>query len=82
MRIAHYYAALGAWYESERERQRWTAELVRMQTTDLLNIQLKKTDRIKPGKLWTFPWDDDEQDDPMTDEKIREMHLEIMKKFK
>ena len=32
--------------------------LVRLQTVELLNIQIDRKSRIKsPDKLWQFPWD-------------------------
>jgi hypothetical protein len=54
-----------------------------MQTTDLLNIQIKKSQRLKPGELWKFPWDGDGVADkkPMTDDEIRKHNEEIMKRF-
>lgn len=83
MRIGHFYAALDAWAEHEKNKQRFTAELMRMQTADLLNIQLKKKDRIKAAELWRFPWDDegDERQRPQTDEEIRRHNEEILKRF-
>ena len=33
-------------------------EIIRLQTVELLNIQIEKKHRIKsPDKLWQFPWD-------------------------
>ncbi|WP_303182169.1 hypothetical protein [uncultured Butyricimonas sp.] len=38
-----------------------TAELIRLQTLTLVNIQLASKDKIKdPKKLWRFPWDEEE----------------------
>lgn len=38
---------------------RQQAELVRLQTVDLLNIQLDRKNKIKDAaKLWRFPWDE------------------------
>jgi hypothetical protein len=81
MRICHFMVSLDAWMMHEREKQRFDAELYRLQTADLINIQLKKSDRIKPEKLWHFPWDDEVEQVIMTDDEIKQMHEEIMKKF-
>ena len=78
-----YFDALTIYYREKRSDQRFIAELFRMQTTDLLNIQIKKSQRLKPGELWRFPWDDDDEADekPMTDDEIRKHNEEIMKRF-
>lgn len=83
MRPGHFYGALEVWAEHEKNRQRFTAELIRMQTTDLLNIQLKKKDRIKPGQLWRFPWDDEDEEvaRPQTDDEIKRHNEEIIRRF-
>ena len=82
MRIGHFYAAMDAWGEHELSKQRFTAELIRMQTTDLLNIQLKKKDRLKAGELWRFPWEvEDEVDKPTTDDEIKKHNEEILKRL-
>ena len=37
------------------------AELIRLQTLTMVNIQLASKDKIKdPKKLWRFPWDEEE----------------------
>lgn len=84
LRVGYFYAALDAWSRHELNKQRFTAEIQRMQTTDLLNIQLKKKDRVKPGQLWRFPWDDEEggeAEKPMTAEEIRRHNEEILKRL-
>lgn len=63
------------------ESKRFGADIIRLQTTELLNIQLKKKDKIKPVELWEFPWDEEERDKPDTDEEIRRYNEEIIKKF-
>lgn len=80
MRISYFLISLDTWMLHEKEKQRFEADLLRMQTADLINIQLKKGDRIKPEKLWHFPWDD-EDEKILTDEEIKRMNEEIMKKF-
>ncbi|HNX11611.1 MAG TPA: hypothetical protein PKH68_01355 [Paludibacteraceae bacterium] len=50
------------------------AELTRLQTATLINIQLKKEDQIKPRDLWRFEWDDQETENEsgLTEEQIIE----------
>ena len=83
MRPGQYFDALTIYYREKRSDQRFIAELFRMQTTDLLNIQIKKSQRLKPGELWKFPWDGDGVADkkPMTDDEIRKHNEEILKRF-
>lgn len=77
-----FYAGINAFYRMERDRQKFTAELFRMQTADLLNIQLKKKDRIKPAQLWAFDWDNEQEEEkPVTTEEIKRHNEEIMKRF-
>jgi hypothetical protein len=82
MRLCYFFNALNMFLKNERERERYTAELVRMQTTELLNIQLKKADRILPAQLWAFPWDEDNEPELLTDEEIKRQHEAILEKFK
>lgn len=42
----------------EEDRYRALAELARLQTLTLVNIQLARKDKIRdPRRLWTFPWE-------------------------
>jgi hypothetical protein len=56
------------------------AELTRMQTVWLVNIQLKSDDRLKPSDLWKYEWDNVPSDpsEQMTDEQIREQNQKLM----
>jgi hypothetical protein len=58
MPLGEFFAALHFFYKDRETRDRQHAELVRLQTVTLLNIQLASKDRIKdPRKLWRFPWE-------------------------
>ncbi len=58
MRIADFFLKLFGYREEEEIKQRQLAELVRLQTVELINIQLEKKNRIKkPSELWQFPWE-------------------------
>ena len=51
-------------YFNRRKQQKYqaTAELIRLQTLTLVNIQLAGKDKIKsPENLWRFPWEREEQ---------------------
>lgn len=52
----HYYN------EMKAQEYRANAELIRLQTVTLLNVQLLPKDRIRdPKKLWTFGWEETEE---------------------
>lgn len=72
MTITQVINAFNGYYEKESERSKalkiigW--ETTRWQTWMLVNIQLKKKDRIKdPSKLLRLEWD--EKDKPLTKEE-------------
>ena len=46
--------------EMRQAEFRQHAELVRLQTTTLVNIQLDQKDHLKPAELWSFDWDSPE----------------------
>jgi len=48
--------------EQENERVRSQAELLRMSTALLLNIQLAPKDRLAASELWPLPWDAERTD--------------------
>lgn len=80
MRVGHFLSAVFMHEKTQREKQKFIAELLRLQTADLINIQLKKSDRVKPDELWRFPWDGDEEEQ-LSDDEIRRRNEEILKKF-
>lgn len=80
MRIGQFMDAMACYNNQRLTDQRFNAEIIRMQTTTMINIQLKKKDRIKPDQLWTFPWEEDEKEE-ITSEDIQKMHEEVLKKF-
>jgi hypothetical protein len=58
MRLSHFFLKLHGWRNEQDRQHRQHAELVRLQTVELLNIQLDGRKRFKsPDKLWQFPWD-------------------------
>jgi hypothetical protein len=57
MLVGDFLEAIGGYNEGESERIKNIAEIVRMSTTILMNIQLNKEDRITPHELWPFSWD-------------------------
>lgn len=59
MRPAHFFLMLFEYNRKAEQDYRAGAELVRLQTATLVNIQLKKSDQVKPNQLWHFPWDDE-----------------------
>jgi len=53
--------AINQYYEYEEELQRQEWERTRLQTTILVNIQLKKNDRFKVTELMPLPWDEEQE---------------------
>ena len=57
-RLRHVLLAMHGARNAREAQYRQQAELVRLQTVDLINIQLDKKNKIKDAaKLWQFPWD-------------------------
>lgn len=83
MRIGHFFSALQYYNEGKNREIKVFASLMRRQTVDLLNIQIKKSERMKPEQLWKFPWEDEEEVEveKMTDEQIKEYHERIIKEL-
>lgn len=59
----HYYNKM------KQQDYQSNAELIRLQTLTLVNIQLASKDKIKdPKKLWRFPWDENEEQTRVDDD--------------
>ena len=85
MLVGDFLAAMAGYNEAEHERFKTRAELIRIQTTILWNVQVDKNCKLKPSELWPFPWDSDSgiKLSPMSDEKrkeIEDLHEEILLK--
>lgn len=73
MRPADFWLKLQGYMKEREEDFKADAELTRMQTTELINIQLEPVKRIKPTQLWKFPWDKEiEEEEMVTEEDNRE----------
>lgn len=71
-RIGHFFAAIYEASRREQQNSRFIAELVRMQTTELININLPTEKKIRPAALWRFPWEEQQRTfENMTDEEIK-----------
>jgi len=62
MRPAHFYMKLGEYNREQEQKFRINAELTRLQTATLVNIQLPEAKKIRPISLWKFPWDNEIDD--------------------
>lgn len=61
MRLGTYSLQLLFWLRAREEQFKLTANLVRMQTTILFNVQVQQGDRINdPVRLWSFPWEEND----------------------
>lgn len=61
MTLHDFFVKLHYWNAREEQGWRSRAELARLQTLTLVNIQLARKDKIRdPRRLWTFPWEREE----------------------
>lgn len=59
MRPPVFFLKLHFYYKAQLEKQKFVADLVRLQTLQLVNLQLPKSDQFKCSTdLWKFPWDE------------------------
>lgn len=79
MRPAHFFLMLFEYNRDVEQKYRANAELVRLQTATLVNLQVRKRDQVKPNQLWKFPWDDETDVELQLKSLSRE---ELEKKYK
>ena len=71
MLLHDFFLKLHYHHLKEEQAYRAKAELVRLQTLTLVNIQLLKKDKIKdPRRLWVFPWERDRLEDNLEQKEI------------
>ncbi len=56
-----FYNKTKGFFEQRNEDTKQAWEIMRFQTTALINIQVKRSDKIEPNQLVKFPWDKDQQ---------------------
>ena len=84
MLVGDFLDAMAGYNEGESERIKSTAELVRMSTVILINIQLEKGTRLTPHELWPFSWDKPETGGKMeeiTEEEVKRREAEMEKRL-
>lgn len=83
MRLSHFFVKLHGWSNNQQRIFRERAELVRLQTVELINIQLKSANKLKsPDKLWQFPWDTENKPSlPLVEETEAKEQLERVLKL-
>jgi hypothetical protein len=59
MRLNHFFMKVQEHDRVNEEKTKLDCELIRMQTVELININLKPSDKIKARSLWRFPWDEE-----------------------
>lgn len=90
MRPGEFWEALRAYREEKDADRRHLGELARGMAYMLVNIQLKKKDRITSvKKFWPMPWDEPAEQDSevkrlnsLTDEERHQEALKFAKKIK
>lgn len=81
MLVVDFLDAMVGYNECEGERTKSIAELIRISTTILINIQLEKGSGLSPHELWPFPWDKPEKGkvEELTGEEVRRREAEMKK---
>jgi len=77
-RIGDFWDKLQGWGREKEEKFRLQAELTRLQTADLVNVQLKAEDRIAPRDLWKFPWEEEEDEEEQDPAKVIEQNKRLI----
>jgi hypothetical protein len=75
MRPADFWLKLQGYREGRDEDFRNDAELTRLQTTELINIQLEISKRLRPKQLWRFPWEEQVAGDELVTEEENQKNL-------
>lgn len=58
MRLGTFFLKLEYYYKARLEERKLTAELIRLQTFHLVNIQLAREHKMKDVKeLWSYDWE-------------------------
>jgi hypothetical protein len=78
MMAGDFLDALIGYSKGENERTKSLAELFRVQTTILWNIQVDNNHKLSPQKLWPFPWEevqitDEEITQEMADQNLKQL---------
>lgn len=83
MRLSHFFLKLKGWVDYKQGRYRDHAELVRLQTISLININLSIEDQYKlPTDLWKFTWEEDEEEITNMPPSDPEQMKQLLKAFK
>lgn len=66
MEVGVFLLKLFYFKEQQKEERKFYADLVRLQTFKLVNIQLtEKSQLTEPEQLWLFEWDKKEAEEPV-----------------
>lgn len=81
MRPSHFFLMLFEYNREAEQKFKLQAELIRLQTTLLINSQRPAEKQINPLVLWKFPWDNEVELQKRLDQMSREELEEHYKKF-
>lgn len=59
MRVGAFLDAMAGYHEDQNERIKIGAELLRLSTAILWNIQVDKSHKLSPKQLMPLPWDEE-----------------------
>lgn len=57
MRLGHFFLMINEYNRKKEQEFRLQAELVRIQTTKIVNVHIMEEDQMRPEQLWPMPWD-------------------------
>lgn len=76
MRLKDFFLKLHGFRLEQESKMQFQASLTRLQTIELINLNLKKEDKIKdPLKLWRFAWEDFQDENTEASEQEAEAKL-------
>lgn len=86
MLLGDFLDAMGGYNEAELERIKSLAELIRISTSMLWNVQVAEENKMSADQLWPLPWDKKEKVIPIEiseedRKKIEEQQAEILNKY-
>ncbi|MBR5183028.1 MAG: hypothetical protein IKW15_00975 [Bacteroidales bacterium] len=66
MEVGTFLLKLFFFKQAQKEERKFYADLIRLQTFKLINIQLTEKSQLKkPEQLWSFEWDNEQQQEPV-----------------
>jgi len=72
MLVGDFLDAMGGYNEAAYDRLKELAELIRLSTAKLWNVQVGRDEKLDVEELWPFPWDKKNNVETISDEEYKE----------